>query len=152
MAKTKASIPQGTRDFSAEVVRKRNYIFNTIKNVFELYGFAPLETPAMENLETLMGKYGEEGDKLIFKILNNGLDNAAKQEQIKNDFEKVLAGKNTSGITERALRYDLTIPFARYVAMNHGQLTFPFKRYQIQPVWRADRPQRGRYREFYQCG
>ncbi|MBA4196063.1 MAG: histidine--tRNA ligase [Chitinophaga sp.] len=151
MAKTKASIPQGTRDFSAEVVRKRNYIFNTIKNVFELYGFAPLETPAMENLETLMGKYGEEGDKLIFKILNNGLDNAAKQEQIKNDFEKVLAGKNTSGITERALRYDLTIPFARYVAMNHGQLTFPFKRYQIQPVWRADRPQRGRYREFYQC-
>ncbi|MBS1639016.1 MAG: histidine--tRNA ligase [Bacteroidetes bacterium] len=151
MAKTKASIPQGTRDFSAEVVRKRNYIFNTIKNVFELYGFAPLETPAMENLETLMGKYGDEGDKLIFKILNNGLDNISKHEQIKNDFEKILAGKNTTGITERALRYDLTIPFARYVAMNHGQLTFPFKRYQIQPVWRADRPQRGRYREFYQC-
>ncbi|MBS1591223.1 MAG: histidine--tRNA ligase [Bacteroidetes bacterium] len=151
MAKTKASIPQGTRDFSAEVVRKRNYIFNTIKNVFELYGFAPLETPAMENLETLMGKYGDEGDKLIFKILNNGLDNISKHEQIKNDFEKILAGKNTIGITERALRYDLTIPFARYVAMNYGQLTFPFKRYQIQPVWRADRPQRGRYREFYQC-
>ncbi|MBS1626526.1 MAG: histidine--tRNA ligase [Bacteroidetes bacterium] len=151
MAKTKASLPQGTRDFSADVVRKRNYIFNTIKNVFELYGFAPLETPAMENLETLMGKYGEEGDKLIFKILNNGLDNISKHEQIKNDFEKILAGKNTTGITERALRYDLTIPFARYVAMNYGQLTFPFKRYQIQPVWRADRPQRGRYREFYQC-
>ncbi|OIR08378.1 histidine--tRNA ligase [mine drainage metagenome] len=105
----------------------------------------------MENLDTLMGKYGDEGDKLIFKILNNGLDNVAKHQQAKDDFEKVLNGKNTKGITERALRYDLTIPFARYVAMNHGQLTFPFKRYQIQPVWRADRPQRGRYREFYQC-
>jgi histidyl-tRNA synthetase len=151
MAKINVSLPQGTRDFGADVVRKRNYIFNTIRNVFELYGFEPLETPAMENLETLMGKYGEEGDKLIFKILNNGLDNPAKQEQIKKDFEKVLAGKNTSGITERALKYDLTIPFARYVAMNHNQLTMPFKRYQIQPVWRADRPQKGRYREFYQC-
>ena len=151
MAKATVSLPQGTRDFSAEVVRKRNFIFNTIRNVFELYGFAPLETPAMENLETLMGKYGEEGDKLIFKILNNGLDNPAKQEQIRNDFEKVLEGKNTKTITERALRYDLTIPFARYVAMNYGQLTLPFKRYQIQPVWRADRPQKGRYREFYQC-
>jgi len=147
----KPSLPQGTRDFSAEVVLKRNYIFNTIRSVFELYGFQPLETPAMENIETLMGKYGEEGDKLIFKILNNGLDNPQKQAQIKLDFEKVLAGKNIKGITERALRYDLTIPFARYVAMNHGQLSFPFKRYQIQPVWRADRPQRGRYREFYQC-
>ena len=151
MAKATVSLPQGTRDFSAEVVRKRNYIFNTIRNVFELYGFAPLETPAMENLDTLMGKYGEEGDKLIFKILNNGLDNPAKQEQIRSDFEKVLDGKNTKTITERALRYDLTIPFARYVAMNYGQLTLPFKRYQIQPVWRADRPQKGRYREFYQC-
>jgi len=151
MAKSTVSLPQGTRDFSAEVVRKRNYIFNTIRNVFELYGFAPLETPAMENLDTLMGKYGEEGDKLIFKILNNGLDNPAKQEQIKTDFEKVLEGKNTKTITERALRYDLTIPFARYVAMNYGQLPLPFKRYQIQPVWRADRPQKGRYREFYQC-
>lgn len=147
----KPTLPQGTRDFSAETVRKRNYIFNTIKNVFELYGFQPLETPAMENLETLMGKYGEEGDKLIFKILNNGLDNANKHQQAISDFEKVLEGKNVKGITERALRYDLTIPFARYVAMNHGQLTFPFKRYQMQPVWRADRPQRGRYREFYQC-
>jgi histidyl-tRNA synthetase len=147
----KPSLPQGTRDFGPEVVRKRNYIFNTIKNVFELYGYQPLETPAMENLETLMGKYGEEGDKLIFKILNNGLDNPAKEKQAREDFEKVLQGKNVKGITERALKYDLTIPFARYVAMNYGQLTFPFKRYQIQPVWRADRPQKGRYREFYQC-
>jgi histidyl-tRNA synthetase len=145
----KPSLPQGTRDFSADVVRKRNYIFNTIRNVFELYGFQPLETPAMENLDTLMGKYGDEGDKLIFKILNNGL--ADKSEKSRTEFEKVLEGKNNAAITERALRYDLTIPFARYVAMNHGQLTMPFKRYQIQPVWRADRPQRGRYREFYQC-
>lgn len=151
MAKVKVGIPQGTRDFSAEVVKKRQYIFNTIRNVFELYGFQPLETPAMENLETLMGKYGEEGDKLIFKILNNGLENPSKFEQTRNAFEKILEGKNNPNITERALRYDLTIPFARYVAMNHGQLTFPFKRYQIQPVWRADRPQKGRYREFYQC-
>ena len=148
---TKPSLPQGTRDFGPDVVRKRNYIFNTIRNVFELYGFQPLETPAMENLDTLMGKYGEEGDKLIFKILNNGLDNADKEKQIREDFEKVLQGKNVKGITERALKYDLTIPFARYVAINHNQLSFPFKRYQIQPVWRADRPQKGRYREFYQC-
>lgn len=147
----KAGIPQGTRDFNAATVQKRNYIFQTIQTVFELYGFQPLETPAMENLDTLMGKYGEEGDKLIFKILNNGLDNPAKQEQIITDFNKILEGKNNKGITERALRYDLTIPFARFVAMNYGQLTLPFKRYQIQPVWRADRPQKGRYREFYQC-
>lgn len=147
----KPSLPQGTRDFGPEVVRKRNFILTTIKNVFELYGFQPLETPAMENLDTLMGKYGEEGDKLIFKILNNGLDNSDKEKQIREDFEKVLQGKNTKGITERALKYDLTIPFARYVAMNHKQLIFPFKRYQVQPVWRADRPQKGRYREFYQC-
>ena len=148
---SKPSIPQGTRDFGPDVVRKRNYILNTIKNVFELYGYQPLETPAMENLDTLMGKYGEEGDKLIFKILNNGLDNKEKEKQLREDFEKVLNGKNVKGITERALKYDLTIPFARYVAMNHSQLTFPFKRYQVQPVWRADKPQRGRYREFYQC-
>ena len=148
---SKPSLPQGTRDFGPEVVRKRQYIFNTIRTVFELYGFQPLETPAMENIETLMGKYGEEGDKLIFKILNNGLSDASKQQQAREDFEKVLEGKNVKGITERALKYDLTIPFARYVAMNHGQITFPFKRYQIQPVWRADRPQKGRYREFYQC-
>ena len=148
---SKPGLPQGTRDFGPAVVRKRNYIFQIIKEQFERYGFQPLETPAMENLDTLMGKYGDEGDKLIFKILNNGLDNPEKQEQIKTDFEKILAGKNNKGITERALRYDLTIPFARYVAMNHNQLSFPFKRYQIQPVWRADRPQKGRYREFYQC-
>ena len=147
----KPSTPQGTRDFGPDIVRKRNYIFDTIRNVFELYGFEPLETPAMENLETLMGKYGDEGDKLIFKILNNGLDNPNKEKQVREDFEKVLKGKNVKGITERALKYDLTIPFARYVAMNHNQLSFPFKRYQIQPVWRADRPQKGRYREFYQC-
>ena len=147
----KPTLPQGTRDFNAEIVRKRNFIFNTIKTVFELYGFEPLETPAMENLETLLGKYGDEGDKLIFKILNNGLDRKEKREQAITDFEKVLEGKNVVAITERALRYDLTIPFARYVAMNHGQLNLPFKRYQLQPVWRADRPQKGRYREFYQC-
>ncbi|HRG83957.1 MAG TPA: histidine--tRNA ligase [Chitinophagaceae bacterium] len=148
---TKPTLPQGTRDFGPAVVRKRNYILQTIRTVFELYGFQPLETPAMENLDTLMGKYGEEGDKLIFKILNNGLDNKEKEAQIRSDFEKVLEGKNVKGITERALKYDLTIPFARYVAMNHAQLSFPFKRYQVQPVWRADRPQKGRYREFYQC-
>ena len=147
----KPSIPQGTRDFSAEVVVKRNYIFNIIKTQFELFGFEPLETPAFENVETLMGKYGDEGDKLIFKILNNGLDLDEKKAKAREDFENVLQGKNVKGITERALKYDLTIPFARYVAMNHGKLTFPLKRYQIQPVWRADRPQRGRYREFYQC-
>ena len=147
----KPSLPQGTRDFGPDVVRKRQYILNTIKDVFERYGFQPLETPAMENLETLMGKYGEEGDKLIFKILNNGLDNPAKHTSATAGFEKALQGKSVKDLTERALRYDLTIPFARYVAMNHGQLTFPFKRYQVQPVWRADRPQRGRYREFYQC-
>src|SRR5580698_7864774 len=148
---SKPSLPQGTRDFGPEVVKKRNYILGVIRGVFELYGFQPIETPAMENLDTLMGKYGEEGDKLIFKILNNGLDNPDKLSKAREDFEQVLAGKNSTGITERALRYDLTIPFARYVAMNHGQLTFPYKRYQMQPVWRADRPQKGRYREFYQC-
>lgn len=147
----KASIPQGTRDFGPEVVRKRQYILQTIRAVFETYGFQPLETPAMENLDTLMGKYGDEGDKLIFKILNNGLDNPTKADKSREAFEQVLTGKSNKNITERALRYDLTIPFARYVAMNIGQLTLPFKRYQIQPVWRADRPQRGRYREFYQC-
>jgi histidyl-tRNA synthetase len=147
----KTSIPQGTRDFSAEVVRKRKYIFSIIRHVFELYSFQPLETPAMENLDTLMGKYGEEGDKLIFKILNNGINNEKNIEKSKAGFEKLLEGKSSSDITERALKYDLTIPFARYVAMNHTKLTFPFRRYQIQPVWRADRPQKGRYREFTQC-
>ncbi|HMK05432.1 MAG TPA: histidine--tRNA ligase [Ferruginibacter sp.] len=147
----KPSIPQGTRDFSAETVRKRNHIFSTIRNVFELYGFEPLETPAMENLDTLMGKYGEEGDKLIFKVLNNGLGNEKNIERSKAGFEKILDGKSSPDITERALKYDLTIPFARYVAMNHTRLVFPLRRYQIQPVWRADRPQKGRYREFTQC-
>ncbi len=148
---SKPSLPQGTRDFNAATVQKRQYIFQTIKSVFELYGFQALETPAMENLETLMGKYGEEGDKLIFKILNNGLDLPQKKQQTLEGVEKLFAGKSSTELTERALRYDLTIPFARYIAMHHGSLTFPFKRYQIQPVWRADRPQKGRYREFYQC-
>ena len=147
----KPSLPQGTRDFAAETLRRRSFIIDTIRNVFELYGFEPLETPSMENLETLMGKYGDEGDKLIFKILNNGLDNSAKREKVILEFENILAGKNNKNITERALRYDLTIPFARFMAMNHGKLTVPYKRYQIQPVWRADRPQKGRYREFLQC-
>ena len=147
----KPSIPQGTRDFSADVVRKRQYILSTIKSIFEVYGFEPLETPAMENLDTLMGKYGEEGDKLIFKILNNGINDPKNIEKSTAGFEKVLAGKSSSDLTERALKYDLTIPFARHVAMNHGRLTFPYRRYQIQPVWRADRPQKGRYREFTQC-
>ena len=147
----KVSLPQGTRDFGPEVVRKRNYILNTIREVFELYGFQPLETPAMENLETLMGKYGEEGDRLIFKILNNGLNDPKNAEKATLGFQHVLQGKNDQRLTERALKYDLTIPFARYVAMNHNELAMPFKRYQVQPVWRADRPQRGRYREFVQC-
>src|SRR5438034_10880136 len=119
MAKVNVSIPQGTRDFSADVVRKRNYIFDAIKKVFELYGFQPLETPAMENLSTLMGKYGEEGDKLIFKILNNGLNDEKNIEKAKAGFAKVMEGKSSSDLTERALKYDLTIPFARYVAMNN---------------------------------
>jgi histidyl-tRNA synthetase len=148
---TKPGIPQGTRDFGPETVRKRNYILNTIRTVFETYGFQPLETPAMENLDTLLGKYGEEGDKLIFKILNNGLNDPKNIEKSRAAFETLMEGKNNKLLTERALRYDLTIPFARYVAMNFGQIHLPFKRYQIQPVWRADRPQKGRYREFCQC-
>ncbi|MGN6541408.1 MAG: histidine--tRNA ligase [Ginsengibacter sp.] len=147
----KPSLPQGTRDFAAETLHKRRFIIDTIKQTFQLYGFEPLETPSMENLETLMGKYGDEGDKLIFKILNNGLDNPSKRENIIKEFEHILSGKNNKNITERALRYDLTIPFARFMAMNQGKLTLPFKRYQVQPVWRADRPQKGRYREFMQC-
>src|SRR4051812_25419166 len=130
----KPSLPQGTRDFGPDIVRRRQYILQTIKTVFELYGFQPLETPAMENLETLMGKYGDEGDKLIFKILNNGLNDPKNKEKATAAFQKVLEGKNDPNLTERALKYDLTIPFARYVAMNHGQLAFPFKRYQVQPV------------------
>ena len=138
----KPSIPKGTRDFSPSEMMRRTYIFETIKRVFRTYGFAPLETPAMENLTTLLGKYGDEGDKLLFKILNSG-DYAANlsDEQV----------RNASKICEKGLRYDLTVPFARYVVQHQGEIAFPFKRYQIQPVWRADRPQKGRYREFYQC-
>ncbi len=148
---TKPTLPQGTRDFSADIINKRNYILDTIQKNFELYGFEPLQTPAIENLETLNGKYGEEGDKLLFKILNNGLDNPSKKELVTCEFEKVLNGRSSKAITERALRYDLTIPFARYVATYFNQLTMPFRRYQVQSVWRADRPQKGRYREFFQC-
>jgi histidyl-tRNA synthetase len=149
---SKPSIPEGTRDFGAEQLAKRNFIFDTIRKVFVKYGFQPLETPTMEKLSTLTGKYGEEGDRLIFKILNNGLHEKKDKEKLKTDFEKILDRPlSLEAITERALRYDLTVPFARYVVMNQHQLAFPFKRYQIQPVWRADRPQRGRYREFYQC-
>lgn len=147
----KPGIPQGTRDFPAEVLHKRYHILDTIRNTFELYGFQPLETPAMENLDTLMGKYGEDGDKLIFKVLNNGLNDPKNIDKAKEGFAKLMEGKNVTGLTERALKYDLTIPFARFVAMNHSQLTFPYKRYQVQNVWRADKPQKGRYREFTQC-
>ena len=138
----KPSIPKGTRDFSPAEMMRRQYIFDTIRRVFRAYGFAPLETPSMENLSTLLGKYGDEGDKLLFKILNSG-DYAAGLSD-----EEV---RSASKICEKGLRYDLTVPFARYVVQHQGELTFPFKRYQIQPVWRADRPQKGRYREFYQC-
>ncbi len=148
---SKPGLPQGTRDFGSQTVYKRNFIFETIRYVFELYGYEPLETPAMENLDTLLGKYGEEGDKLIFKILNNGLEHESKKDSARAAFENILAGKNDKVITERALRYDLTIPFARYVATHFHEISFPFRRYQLQPVWRADRPQKGRYREFYQC-
>ncbi len=151
---SKPSIPQGTRDFSPAEVRKRQYIFNTLRVIFELYGFQPLETPSMENLTTLTGKYGEEGDRLIFKILNNGLHEKKDDDKAKlnAEWEKVLSKSYSSPVvTERALRYDLTIPFARYVVMHQNELAFPFRRYQMQPVWRADRPQKGRYREFWQC-
>ena len=144
----KPGIPKGTRDFSPVEVARRNYIFNTIKEVFETYGFQPIETPSFENSNTLMGKYGEEGDRLIFKILNSG-------DFLRKADENLLAEKNsakiTSSISEKALRYDLTVPFARYVVQHQNEITFPFKRYQMQPVWRADRPQKGRFREFYQC-
>ena len=144
----KPSIPKGTRDFSPIEMAKRNYIFNTIKEVFLLYGFQLIETPAMENLSTLMGKYGEEGDKLLFKMLNSGdyLKNAPAEMLEQHDYIHLIPK-----ISEKGLRYDLTVPFARYVVMHRNDIQFPFKRYQIQPVWRADRPQKGRYREFYQC-
>lgn len=142
------SIPKGTRDYSPDIMVKRNYIFDTIKSVFKLYGYMPLETPAMENLSTLMGKYGEEGDKLLFKILNSGdfIGNVPENELLERNSIRL-----TNKISEKGLRYDLTVPFARFVVQHQSELTFPFKRYQIQPVWRADRPQKGRYREFYQC-
>ncbi len=140
----KPSIPQGTRDFSPEQVNKRNYIFSTLRKVFVKYGYQPIETPTMEKLSTLTGKYGEEGDRLLFKVLNSG-DFLKKATALDN------AKKLTTQICDKGLRYDLTVPFARYVVMHKNDITFPFKRYQIQPVWRGDRPQRGRYREFYQC-
>lgn len=144
----KPSIPKGTRDFGPMEMAKRNYIFNTIKEVYAIYGFQQIETPALESLQTLMGKYGEEGDKLLFKILNSG-------DYFKGITDEDLLGRDTlklqTRLTEKGLRYDLTVPFARYVVMHRNELQLPFKRYQIQPVWRADRPQKGRYREFYQC-
>ena len=144
----KPSLPKGTRDFSPEEMAKRNYIFDIIKDVYKLYGFKQIETPAMENLSTLMGKYGEEGDKLLFKILNSGdFLKSMSDEDIKENNSVATANK----ISEKGLRYDLTVPFARYVVMHRNEITFPFKRFQIQPVWRADRPQKGRYREFFQC-
>ncbi|MGQ0829076.1 MAG: histidine--tRNA ligase [Bacteroidota bacterium] len=144
----KPSTPKGTRDFSPQEMVRRNYIFDTIKEVFLRYGYLPIETPAMENLSTLMGKYGEEGDKLIFKILNSGdFLSETKTQELQTTNYKLLTNK----ISEKALKYDLTVPFARYVVQHQNEITFPFKRYQIQPVWRADRPQKGRYREFYQC-
>lgn len=144
----KPSIPKGTRDFSPLEMSKRNYIFDTIRSVFALYGFKQIETPAMETLQTLLGKYGEEGDKLLFKVLNSG-DYLSKidREELVNGNPLHLASK----LCEKGLRYDLTVPFARFVVMHRDELQLPFKRYQIQPVWRADRPQKGRYREFYQC-
>jgi len=144
----KPSIPKGTRDFTPQEMANRNYIFNTIKDVFRLYGFQQIETPAMENLSTLMGKYGEEGDKLLFKILNSGdfISGANDAELLDRNSTKL-----TNKFSEKGLRYDLTVPFARFVVQHQNEISFPFKRYQIQPVWRADRPQRGRYREFYQC-
>ena len=145
---SKPSIPKGTRDFSPAEMVRRNYIFDTIKKSFVTYGFLPIETPSMENLKTLTGKYGDEGDKLIFKVLNSG-DYLKKAD--KEAIEEVNSAKLISSISEKALRYDLTVPFARYVVQHQNDIAFPFKRYQIQPVWRADRPQRGRYREFYQC-
>jgi histidyl-tRNA synthetase len=173
MASNKPSVPKGTRDFSPAEMAKRNYIFDTIKTVFRKYGYQEIQTPSMENLETLTGKYGEEGDKLIFKILNSGEKLLIDEEYFKKfeeDSEKDLTSqylnsgnyedlstrilkrnKALEGLTEKALRYDLTVPFARYVVSHQNEITFPFKRFQVQPVWRADRPQKGRYREFYQC-
>jgi len=148
MSNQKPSIPKGTRDFSPIEMNRRNYIFKTIRQVFERFGYQPIETPAMENLTTLLGKYGEEGDKLLFRILNSGDFLSGVQA---NELSENNAGKLAGKISEKGLRYDLTVPFARYVVQHRNEITFPFKRYQLQPVWRADRPQKGRYREFYQC-
>jgi len=145
---SKPSIPKGTRDFSTEEMLKREYIFETIKQVFRLYGYQPIETPAMENLTTLLGKYGDEGDKLLFRILNSGDFLSSVDEE---DFAEIEPARLSSKICEKGLRYDLTVPFARYVVQHRDEIVFPFRRYQIQPVWRADRPQKGRYREFFQC-
>ena len=150
----KPSIPRGTRDFGPAEMQKRQYIFNILKTNFQLFGYAPIETPTMENISTLTGKYGEEGDQLIFKVLNSRIHESKdeKKEELRKEFNTSLEKSyNSELLTEKALRYDLTVPFARYVVMNHHALTYPFKRYQIQPVWRADKPQKGRYREFYQC-
>jgi len=147
MSVQKPSIPKGTRDFNPEVVNKRNYLIQTIRTTFKKFGFLPLETPTMENLSVLTGKYGDEGDNLIFKIVNSG-DYLSK---VKTDLSKTTSNQLTPQIAEKGLRYDLTVPFARYVTMNRSEITFPFRRFQIQPVWRADRPQKGRYREFLQC-
>ncbi len=148
----KPAIPKGTRDFSPVEMARRNYIFDSIRLVFHKYGYQQIETPAMENLTTLTGKYGEEGDQLLFRILNSRIHESKKKEELLKEFETALERNvNSELLTERALRYDLTVPFARYVVMHQHEITFPFKRFQIQPVWRADRPQKGRYREFYQC-
>ncbi len=147
MSNQKPTIPKGTRDFGSKVVNKRNYILKTIRSTFKKFGFLPLETPTMENLSVLTGKYGDEGDQLIFKVLNSG-DYTSK---VKTDIANTSSKQLTPQISEKGLRYDLTVPFARYVAMNQNEITFPFRRYQMQPVWRADRPQKGRYREFMQC-
>ena len=151
----KPSIPKGTRDFSPAEMVKREFIFDTIKSVFRLYGYQPIETPAMENLSTLLGKYGEEGDKLLFRILNSGdyLNKVPGEilKSLSSGGEESISADISGFISEKGLRYDLTVPFARFVVQNRNEITFPFKRYQIQPVWRADKPQRGRYREFFQC-
>ena len=144
----KVSIPKGTRDYSPAAMERRKYIFDTIEEIFRIFGYQPIETPAMENLDTLLGKYGEEGDKLLFRILNSGnFLHGVEDADISSPDSLSLSAK----ISEKGLRYDLTVPFARYVVQHRNDITFPFKRYQIQPVWRADRPQKGRYREFYQC-
>ncbi|RZK40819.1 MAG: histidine--tRNA ligase [Pedobacter sp.] len=152
MSNNKPSLPKGTRDFSPQEMVKRNYIFDTIKTVFRKYGYAEIQTPSMENLETLTGKYGDEGDKLIFKILNSGdFIKDAEAKKAKDPSFEYTSKNLLKLVSEKALRYDLTVPFARYVVMHQSEISFPFKRFQVQPVWRADRPQKGRYREFYQC-